>query len=446
MSIAPLDPSTTAADGGLGSGDPTAAVTKQADTKQSGTNDRLYRIVWRWHFYAGMLIAPALIVVVATGALYIFKDELESVIYPGVTDVEPTAPRASYEQQMAAVREAMPTVNRTIFLQVFTNPRRATTMVVAGANAQYVYTDPYRGHYLGAIEPGGFFDVVLKLHRSLFLGTTGRIIIELTTCWAIVLAATGIFLWWPRKATQLWGVWLPRLRQKPYVVLRDLHAVGGVYVAIIGIVIALTGMIYSNVWGRIFKYASQKTGAYDMFSKSMVCKSPPDAQDLPVDRIIEIAQQKMPGNNLTVWFPRIPNGVYLVTANNDRGPQVNEMLFIDRASGEILEDRYNSQTKIVYQLGSWNYPLHVGSIGGLPTKILWLVTCLILMTSPVTGIWMWWQRRPTGRLGLPNRVDARRPRWLVVTIAATSILLPALGISVVVLLAGELLMVRLRKQ
>ena len=117
----------------------------------------------------------------------------------------------------------------------------------------------------------------------------------------------------------------------------------------------------------------------------MLSKSPPEAKDLPIDRIIEIAQQKMPGNNLTVWFPRAPNGVYMVTANNERGPGVNEILFIDRASGEILEDRYNSQTKTMYWLGTWNYPLHVGTIWGLPTKILWLVTCIVLMTLARDG-------------------------------------------------------------
>jgi uncharacterized iron-regulated membrane protein len=152
----------------------------------------------------------------------------------------------------------------------------------------------------------------------------------------------------------------------------------------------------------------------------------------------------MPGNNLTIWFPRVPNAVYLVTANNERGPGVNEILFIDRASGEVLEDRYNSQTKTMYWLATWNYPLHVGTIWGMPTKILWLVTCIVLMTLPVTGVWMWWQRRPTGRLGLPRRVDARRPRWLVATVTATSIFLPALGLSVVVVLVVEFLMSRLR--
>src|SRR6185369_96435 len=95
-----------------------------ADTKQPGTSDRLYRIVWRWHFYAGMIIAPALIVVAATGALYIFKDELEAVVHPGVTFVEPAAERTSYEQQLAAVRAAVPAVHRAVLMQVFNNPKR----------------------------------------------------------------------------------------------------------------------------------------------------------------------------------------------------------------------------------------------------------------------------------------------------------------------------------
>lgn len=136
------------------------------------------------------------------------------------------------------------------------------------------------------------------------------------------------------------------------------------------------------------------------------------------------------------------NREYLVSANDDRGPQVNQMLFIDPASGEMLEDRGICQTKVIYQLGAWNYSLHVGTVWGLPTKFLWLAACVILVTSPVTGTWMWWQRRPRGRLGLPRRVDAPRPRWLIVTVAATGILLPALGLSVLVILVGERLVPR----
>ena len=104
------------------------------------------------------------------------------------------------------------------------NPKRATSLAMGGDKFQFGYVDPYRGRYLGSIETRGLFRHRAQAAPELFLGTTGRIVVELTTCWAIVLAATGIYLWWPRKANQVWGVWLPRLRRKPYVVLRDLHS------------------------------------------------------------------------------------------------------------------------------------------------------------------------------------------------------------------------------
>lgn len=440
MSTASLEQITTSADNEVGSG-----ASPPARPRQTSTGDRLYRIVWRWHFYAGMIVAPVLIVVTATGALWIFKDEIEGWLHPGVMYVEPTDEQVSYDQQLAAVRAAVGPKYQIGLMQVFSNPKRATALAMSGTTFQYGYVDPYRGHYLGAVERGGFSDVVLDLHRTLFLGTTGRIVVELTTCWTVVLAATGIYLWWPRKATQLWGVWLPRLRRKPYVVLRDLHTVSGIYVAIIAIVIALTGLIYTYVWGSGFQYLSRKTDAYDMFSKPMLSKSAPEVKDASMDRVVEVARQRLPGYSLTVWFPRAPNAVYLVTATNEWGPQVNRMLFIDRGTGEILEDRHNSQNKIMYQLGTWNFALHVGTVWGMPSKILWFVTCVILITSPVTGVWMWWERRPRGQLGLPRRIDTRRPRWLVATIIATSVLLPALGASVVAILLGELVVGRFRK-
>ena len=119
MSSTSVEQTKTTAQDGFGS-----AGTPPSDPRRSAAGDRLYRVVWRWHFYAGMIIAPSLIVVVATGALYIFKDELEGVIYPGVTYVEPAAERVSYEQQKAAALAASPATAHFIFMQVFANPRR----------------------------------------------------------------------------------------------------------------------------------------------------------------------------------------------------------------------------------------------------------------------------------------------------------------------------------
>ena len=67
MSSTSVEQTKTTAQDGFG-----YAGTPPSNTRRSAAGDRLYRVVWRWHFYAGMIITLPLIVVAATGALYIF--------------------------------------------------------------------------------------------------------------------------------------------------------------------------------------------------------------------------------------------------------------------------------------------------------------------------------------------------------------------------------------
>lgn len=41
----------------------------------------LYRAVWRWHFFAGLIILPVLVWLATTGAIYLYKPELERTLY-----------------------------------------------------------------------------------------------------------------------------------------------------------------------------------------------------------------------------------------------------------------------------------------------------------------------------------------------------------------------------
>ena len=54
---------------------------------------QVYRAFWRWHFYAGLLILPMLMLMALTGALYLFKGEIEGVVYRSlqVVDIRPAA-------------------------------------------------------------------------------------------------------------------------------------------------------------------------------------------------------------------------------------------------------------------------------------------------------------------------------------------------------------------
>jgi uncharacterized iron-regulated membrane protein len=37
----------------------------------------LYRTIWRWHFYAGLLVIPFVLILSVTGAIYLFKPQID---------------------------------------------------------------------------------------------------------------------------------------------------------------------------------------------------------------------------------------------------------------------------------------------------------------------------------------------------------------------------------
>ncbi|HVO23484.1 MAG TPA: PepSY domain-containing protein, partial [Candidatus Margulisiibacteriota bacterium] len=45
------------------------------------TGSALYRRVWRWHFYAGLICLPVIVLLAVTGGLYLFRFEIEDVVY-----------------------------------------------------------------------------------------------------------------------------------------------------------------------------------------------------------------------------------------------------------------------------------------------------------------------------------------------------------------------------
>jgi hypothetical protein len=158
---------------------------------------------------------------------------------------------------------------------------------------------------------------------------------------------------------------------------------------------------------------------------------------MPMDRVVAVAAQQMPDTTLSVRVPQTADGAYVVFAIHEIGPTTGATTVIDHATGEVLMHRTNSQFPALSWWATWNYPLHVGSILGLPTKILWLLACIVLMLMPITGVWMWWQRRPKGRSGFPRKPDTKVPRWLAGVIAALCFVLPALGASVLLIILGE---------
>ncbi|NNJ24068.1 PepSY-associated TM helix domain-containing protein [Alienimonas chondri] len=451
---------------------PSRRPTPRADRK---AGQSLFRVIWRWHFFAGLLVSPIVMTAALTGGAYLFSAEISDAANSDLLFVEDSgasvsaeataATEASASAILANAEAAVPEGRATRLTWRF-DPRRTVEVAVepvslgevskedlgkeTGGRMATVYVNPRTAEVQavsdGPLKLGGFFGVVLKIHRQLFLGRTGRILVELASCWTIVLFLTGAYLWWPRRREKVRGVWKPRWSAKPYTLLRDLHAVAGIYLWPVCMTILVSGLFYTLLWGESFHLVSQQAFgtapavADDPVPAGEEAENAAEAPDeipietFSIEQAVAAARSLYPDRDVTVKIPAESTGDYEVSAINDYargtyGAMESTGLKLDRRSGEAF-GHDDLADNVRYWWHTWAYPLHVGSVLGPSSKVVWLIACLALVALPFTGLWMWWKRRPAGRSGFPRESSLEVVSvWLWGAISALCLLLPAFGIS-----------------
>lgn len=234
-----------------------------------------------------MFVAPIFLLVTVTGALYVFRTELTELRDRSILFVAPSEKRMSYDELFAkALREVNGEEIEAIVVRA--EPDRSVRFV-GHAHGEgeddhghlHIYMNPYTGEVLGErVAEEDFFAIVLDLHRTLMMGTPGRVLGELATSWGLLLLASGIYLWWPRGKKNV-GVWIPRLSGKLYAVLRDWHAVAGFYLVPIAFLIIFTGMFFTVIWGTAFNTTVKNAGHWPMEWFSPAKSTPPSENARP---------------------------------------------------------------------------------------------------------------------------------------------------------------------
>ena len=400
---------------------------------QRGFN--LKRTIWRWHFLAGIYVSPVVLIVSITGALYVFRPELEPLLYPDLLSVTPSETVVSLDRQVAAAKEYIGPDWSVMTVDIDrTQPSFPNGVVVQNSEYQVktIYVDPYTGKALGELENPNFFGVVLDIHATLMGGMIGRFFVELATCWAIFLAVTGVYLWWPRTLARLKGVWWPRFRAQPYVVVRDIHTLTGIWLLPVLILILVSGLIFSLMWGASYHGVAFVTDAY------AVRFDPPKSVPIDVSTTASLDSIWMNANGhhelqrTSIHLPQHDQDSFIVETGGNLGASASDVLVLDQYSGDLLLHKRLSELPVMAQITSWAYPFHVGSVLGITTKIIWLIASLVLALMPITGIAMWLIRRRPHTLGFPRTYEAATPKWLVFLMVMFGVVLPAAGVTLAI--------------
>src|SRR5271170_784098 len=81
-----------------------ASATAERGTGQAASKGGFldYRMIWRWHFYAGLFAIPFIIFLSITGSIYLFRPQVESWLDRPYDNL-PGAQRALPSQVVSAV-------------------------------------------------------------------------------------------------------------------------------------------------------------------------------------------------------------------------------------------------------------------------------------------------------------------------------------------------------
>jgi uncharacterized iron-regulated membrane protein len=225
-------------------------------------NTVLYRTIWRWHFYAGLFCIPFMLTLAVSGSIYLFKPQIDARLDRPYQNLEISGPRTGANQQINAALQSVPGA-RFLNYRLPENARQAVVIYVShGDQRILVYINPYTLKVLKTVADNDrFIQIVRTFHGELLAGNTGSVLVELAGCWAIVMMITGLYLWWPRSAKGLAGVFYPRLLQGSRIFWRDLHAVVGVWISGYILFLLISGLPWSLVWGGAFKELRQFNSA-----------------------------------------------------------------------------------------------------------------------------------------------------------------------------------------
>lgn len=415
-------------------------VNNPVKTPHHQSKNNLYKTVWRWHFYAGIIFAPFIIFLSITGGIYLFKPQIEDKMYHDLYYVQQGEQQLSSTELMKEVQKNYPNADITSFTPSFAADRSSVVGMNDYGESVSMYVDPYTGDIIGSMNENDRFMAFIKnLHNGeLWGGTLGNRLVELAACWTIILLITGVYLWWPRNKKAIFGTLLPRLRMSKDKRLfwRDLHSVTAIWLSLFIVIQLVSGLMWSGVWGNMANGFVSKTGAGSpvginaweahafpkstLPTKEIADDVPWAAENMPVpesndkgttpisiDEVIETVREKQVHPGYKVVLPQDSMGVYTVFLSpsqvypNRPMPWAQQTLHIDQYDGKALADLGWKDYGILGKLITLGIAFHQGDFG-VTNQLFVLALVIGIVLIVVSGLVMWWKRKPKGKLGAPT--------------------------------------------
>ncbi|MFI2369776.1 PepSY-associated TM helix domain-containing protein [Streptomyces sp. NPDC018833] len=433
-------------------------------------------LLLRLHFYAGLLIAPLLLLAAVSGLLYSLSFQAETFLYRDELRVPVGERSVPLSAQVDAARAAHPEGTVTAVWPSYedgaTTRVLMTSPTVEDGTSLAVFVDPYTAAVRGELASYGSSGALplrawlSEFHADLRLGELGRHYSELAASWLWVVALGGLVLWFGRRRRTNRDLFRPERGTRGRRRTLSRHGSVGLW-AVTGLVLlSATGLTWSRYAGEnIDAVQSQLGGSTPVVSAALApgggsggdhegheghgggSDAGHAGADVGIDNAVAAARGYGVDGRISVILPADGAG-YVVKETDTQYPVHLDSVAVDPADGSVIDRLRFDDYPLLAKLTRYGIDGHMGVLFGLANQLALAALMVALILLIAWGYRMWWQRRPTKERTLsagrpmPRGAWRKAPVTVLLPLAAATALVgwfvPMLGISLLVFLAIDI--------
>ena len=379
------------------------------------------------HLWLSVPFGLIITVICLSGAALVFEDEVTELCRRDLYYVEKVSGAPlPVEYLIEKVAGTLPDSVAVTGVSISSDAERAYQVNLSKPRRASGYVDQYTGEVKGRHERASFFLTMFKLHRWLLDGMKpdggifwGKMIVGVSTLMFVFVLISGIVIWWPRTKKALKNSLKIAVGKGRRRFWYDLHVVGGMYALVLLLAMALTGLTWSFSWYR--------AGFYKVFGVEMKQRAGHGALQT-VHGTLQTAHgtpqtahggksgrnsseegrgnrehtspyacwqqvyEELKAHNAGYKQITVSNGSASVSFERFGNQRAADRYAFNPQDGEITEVTLYKDTDASGKMRGWIYSVHVGSWGGIFTRILTFIAALLGGTLPLTGYYLWLRR------------------------------------------------------
>ncbi|WP_302287361.1 PepSY-associated TM helix domain-containing protein [Bacteroides clarus] len=379
------------------------------------------------HLWLSVPFGLIITVICLSGAALVFEDEVTELCRRNLYYVEKVSGAPlPVEYLIEKVAGTLPDSVAVTGVSISSDAERAYQVNLSKPRRASVYVDQYTGEVKGRHERAPFFLTMFKLHRWLLDGMKpdggifwGKMIVGVSTLMFVLVLISGIVIWWPRTKKALKNSLKIAVGKGRRRFWYDLHVAGSMYALVLLLAMALTGLTWSFSWYR--------AGFYKVFGVEMkqraghgalqtVHGTPQTAHGTPQTAhggksgrnsaeegrgnrehtspyaCWQQVYEELKARNAGYKQITVSNGSASVSFERFGNQRAADRYAFNPQDGEITEVTLYKDTDASGKMRGWIYSVHVGSWGGIFTRILTFIAALLGGTLPLTGYYLWLRR------------------------------------------------------